>query len=154
MRVGVSGRVRRLRVRLGVIFVFFILLLFICLSIIFIYLFIYLFCLQKDQKSPNLSPGSKSWLDSWLESWLESLPESWLESMLEFWLMALPTENTIGVILISLVDVSFGVCKSWSTTRIYFGFSFLACKKTLRHALVPWRFHRPVYFQNGFYREL
>ena len=44
IRLGLGFTVRRLQVRLGVLFVAFILLLFICLLIIFIYL---LFCLQK-----------------------------------------------------------------------------------------------------------
>ena len=42
VRVRVSGMIRRLRVRLGVLFVAFFKLLYICLLIIFIYLFIFL----------------------------------------------------------------------------------------------------------------
>ena len=41
-RVRVSGRIRRLRVRLAVLFVAFLKLLFICLLIIFVYLFLLL----------------------------------------------------------------------------------------------------------------
>ena len=72
---GLLVRVRRVRVRLGVFFVAYILLLFICLLIIFINLF---FCLEKYQKSPNWSLGSSPGSKSWLESQLESLRDSCL----------------------------------------------------------------------------
>ena len=49
LRVRVSGMIRRLRVRLGVLFVAFFKLLFICLLIIFIYLFIF-FAYRKIRK--------------------------------------------------------------------------------------------------------
>ena len=49
VRVRVSGMIRRLRVRLGVLFVAFLKLLFICLLIIFIYLFIF-FAYRKIRK--------------------------------------------------------------------------------------------------------
>ena len=67
VKLTVRVRVRRLWVRLGVLFITLSFLVFICLFCLLIY-----FCLQKDQKTPNWSPGSSLGSKFCLVSWLES----------------------------------------------------------------------------------